>query len=847
MIRQVLLPLLFAFRNLRNGIGGFGIFLASIALGVATLSGISALSRSLTDGLAHEGSLILGGDIALSRMHRPIDDADMRALSDLGQTTTLVSLRAMARTESDAALIDVKAIEPAYPITGAVALVPPMPLSEALSENAGRFGIAVDGTLLARLGITVGQDLAIGQAKFRITSEIADETDRIGGGLTFGPRVLLSRAGLETTGLVTPESLVRYTTRVALKDPETTPDQLAVIADSLTKSLSEKGFEIRTRLNASPQLTRNIERFSEFLAIIGLVALIVGGTGVGNTIHAYIDRRRISFAILKALGAQGRLVFASAFAEVMGLAFLGTCIGLVIGNTLPFLIAFFAASVLPVPLEPKLHADIIAIGAIYGLLLAAAFAIAPLGKSHDIPVTALFRELVTPDHRPTRFIYRLASVVTGAVFIGAILLLAHDLKLAAFMLAGISGALGLLRLVAAAMMSLARRLPHPPGVEPRLALANIHRPGSLTPALVQALGLGVSLLVTIGLVEANLTAQLTRGLPNRAPSFFFVDIPGSGLHAFRAFLADEAPGGTIVTVPMLRGRITALNGIASEQVKASDDAAWVLDGDRGITYASLLPEGSRLVAGQWWDEAYSGPPLVSVEADIAKGLGLRIGDTISVNVLGRTLTAHIANLRAVDWQSLGINFVMVFSPSSFKGAPVAHLATVTLPDKGDPIREAEILAHSAKAFPAITAIRVREALETLSDLIGKLALAIRGASGVTVLATILVLAGALGAGQRNRLRDAVILKTLGATRRRLLLAYAFEFLAIGSIASLFGLVTGTVAAFAIVTFALKSPFVVSPWPVFGVTFFAVASTLVLGLVGTWRILSERPSAYLKSQ
>ncbi len=840
-------PARLALRNLRQGLKGFRIFLACIALGVTTIVGIESLSRSLADGLAREGRSILGADMTVSRMHRPADDAERAVLADAGSVSDLESLRAMAVGGEGAALVDIRAVEAGYPAIGEVVLDPPQTVDNALSVKDGVFGAVADLALFSRLDVRPGGVLAIGDAKIRLSAVLISEPDRMGSGLTFGPRLMLSTAALAASGLVQPGSLVRYSYRILV--PAGQNDDAAVLAKAaeLTDHLRDGGFEIRNRLNASPQLTKNIERFTQFLTFVGLTALIVGGTGVANAVSAYLDRRRMSLAILKALGASGATVFMVAFLEVMGLAVLGVGIGLVLGAALPFVVAFGAGPYLPFPLEPHLYPDQLAIGAVYGVLTAITFSLGPLGRVHDIPVAALFRDLIVEDRRWPRMRYTLAVGGAALGLMAAVILFSFDRFIAAMGVLGTLAAFVVLRLVALGIMGLARRVPRPRLMELRLALGNMYRPGALTPSLTLSLGLGVTLLVAISLIDANISRQLTKGLPERAPSFFFVDIPGRDLEAFDRFLESEAAEATIVHVPMLRGRIIELKGVKAENAKASENASWVLDGDRGITFADRLPEGSTLVDGEWWAKDYSGPPLVSLEADIAKGLGLALGDPITVNVLGRKLTAKIANLRRVDWQSLGINFVMVFSPNAFAGAPTSYLATLAWNGGGDAKREAALLNLSARTYPAVTAIRVKEALDAINELVGKLVWGIRGASGVTILAGILVLAGALGAGQRNRIYDAVILKTLGATRRRLLLAFAVEYGLIGLAAALFGLLAGTGAAFAVVAWAMKSSFAVAILPALGTTLIAVLATIGIGLIGTWRVLDEKPSAHLKSQ
>jgi putative ABC transport system permease protein len=360
-----------------------------------------------------------------------------------------------------------------------------------------------------------------------------------------------------------------------------------------------------------------------------------------------------------------------------------------------------------------------------------------------------------------------------------------------------------------------------------------------------SLGLGLAVLVTITQIDGNLRRQFLAALPEKAPSFYFIDIPTADADRFGAFLKKVAPESTIEDVPMLRGRIVAARGVKADELKPSQDSDWVLQSDRGLTYTSEVPKCSKVVEGEWWSAAYSGPPLVSIEKKIADGLKLKIGDEIVVNVLGRDIPAKISNLRNVDWQGLGINFVLVFSPNAFKGAPHSHVATLSEvhPDPGG---DARIIKQVAEAFPTVTSVRVREALETIGTVVTNLVLAIRGASAVTLISAILVLGGALAAGHRHRVYDAVILKTLGATRARLLGAYALEYLMIGLATAVFGVIAGSIAAWLIVTRLMTLSFIWQAGSAAGVVVAALIVTVGLGLAGTLLALNQKPASVLRN-
>jgi putative ABC transport system permease protein len=836
----------YALRELRGGLRGFYVFIACIALGVLAIAGVGSVAASLGDGLAREGRTLLGGDVSFSLMQREAKPEEIAFLRSRGQVSSAAKLRAMARAgDGRLALVELKAVDGNYPMLGELSLQPKMPLADLLAERDGAFGAAVDSTLLARFDLKLGDRVTIGSATFQLRSVVVAEPDKLAGNVGLGPRFLVSEDGLRATGLLQPGSLVRWLYRVKLPDNAADDRAATAFIDAARAASPEAGWEIRSRANASPQLERTINRFTQFLTLVGLAALLVGGVGVANAVKSHIDRRRDVIAAFKALGATGRDVFTIYTTQVIVLAAIGSVIGLAAGAALPYLIVGLFGKILPLPVVPALHWDELLLSFVYGLLTALAFGLWPLGRVHDVPVAALFRETVASSfHRP-RWPYLALMAAVVAALIAVAIGLAYDKRVATVFVASSIAVFALLRAIAAGLMALARRMPRARITMLRLAITNIYRPGALTPSVVLSLGLGLAVLVTITQIDGNLRQQFLASLPDRAPSFYFLDIPSSEADRFGAFLKQITPDSSIEDVPMLRGRIVAARGVKAEELKASQDSEWVLQSDRGLSYTGEIPKGSKIVEGEWWGPDYKGPPLVSMEKKIADGLRLKIGDEIVVNVLGRDIPAKIGNLRSIDWQGLGINFVLVFSPEAFKGAPHSHVATLTEahPDARD---DAKIVKQVADAFPMVTSVRVREALETIGSVVTNLTLAIRGASAVTLISAILVLGGALAAGHRHRVYDAVILKTLGATRVRLLGAYALEYLMIGFATAIFGVIAGSVAAWLIVTRLMTLSFVWQAGSAAGVVAAALLVTVGLGLAGTLLALNQKPATVLRN-
>jgi len=844
--RVMPLALLYALRELRGGLRGFYIFIACIALGVMAIAGVGSVAASLGEGLAREGRTLLGGDVAFNLFQREAKPAEIEFLRARGQLSVAATLRGMARSaDGKLALVEVKAVDGAYPMLGRLALRPELPVGDLLAEKDGAFGAAADPALLARLDLQTGDRVTVGNATFQLRSTVETEPDKLGGGIGFGPRFLISQEALRATGLVQPGSLVRWSYRVRLPDDAASDRAATALIEEARSALPEAGWEVRSRSNASPQLERNISRFTQFLSLVGLAALLVGGVGVANAVKSHVDRRIDVIATFKALGATSRDVFLIYLAQVMLLAGIGSVIGLAAGAALPFIIVGLFGKLLPLPVVPALHGDELVLGFVYGLLTALAFGLWPLGRVHDVPVAALFREaVITQWHRP-RWRYLALMAVVIALLIAVVIGLSYDKRVAAAFVASSVVVFALLRGVAAALMAIARRLPRTRFPMLRLAIANIYRPGALTPSVVLSLGLGLAVLVTITQIDGNLRRQFLAALPERAPSFFFIDIPANEAGRFSAFLEQVAPGTTVEDVPMLRGRIVGARGVKAEELKATPDAEWVLQSDRGLTYTAELPKGSKVVEGTWWGADDAGPPQVSIEKKIADGLGLKLGDEIVVNVLGRDISARIGNMRSIDWQGLGINFVLVFSPNAFKGAPHTHIATLT-GSQPDANADARIIKQVADAFPMVTSVRVREVMESVGAVVTNLTLAIRGASAVTLISAVLVLGGALAAGHRHRVYDAVILKTLGATRARLLGAYVLEYMLIGLATAVFGVIAGSLAAWLIVTRLMTLSFI---WQAGSATIVVLAALIVtvgLGLAGTLVALNQKPAPVLRN-
>ncbi len=839
------LALRLAVRQMRSGFEGFIVFMACVALGVMVIAAIGGLANALVVGLERQGRQIIGGDISISRMHARITAEERAALDGVGLTSETATMRVMARTlgGEEQSLAELKSVDGVYPLVGEMKLKGRDNLDKLLADGA-----VVEPILLERLGLAVGEEFQLGSAPIKISGVIEREPDGLLDRLTYGPRILVSTTLLEQTGLLKPGALIRWRYAMALRDDgKENAEALSAARAELKRQLSTGGFTIVDRTDPSPQVRRTLERLRQFLTLIGLTALIVGGVGIANAVSNYIDRRRRTIATMKSLGASGRTIFSVFMAQILAITLVGIAIGLAAGLVIPSILKALYGDVLPIPPVLAISFGSLAAASVYGLLVALLFSLWPLGRAELISPAVLFRDQVGQTSAIPRWPIILATVITAVVLLVLTIFSSDTPLIAAYFTGGLSLILLVFYGLGHLVTWIARRLPRAITPELAIALSSIAAPGGLARTVVLSLGAGLSMLVAVALSDASFVKELTGKLPENSPDYFVLDIPRGEMDRFQSVVSGQVPNANLQQAPMLRGRIIELGGRKVEEIKPPAEAEWVLRGDRGITYADQVPQGSRVVKGDWWGENYSGPPLVSFEADLARMLGVGIGDQITVNVLGRNISAKIANLRDVDWDSLSINFVMIFSPNTLAGAPSNMLATIGLPDNLGIAEEAAAMRALSKAFPTVTAIRVRDAVDAFNEVFSKIMVAVRVAGGVTLLAGALVLAGALATAQRRRILDAVIFKALGATRRRILTAHALEYLLLAAVTAGFAILLGGFAAWIALTQVIDIPFILS-WPaVLQALGISIALVVILGGLGTLQVLRSRPVLYLRSE
>ncbi|MGI9393677.1 MAG: ABC transporter permease, partial [Boseongicola sp.] len=785
----------------------------------------------------------LGGDAELELTYRFAEPAERAWIDQNAEAVSeLVDFRSMAvfgtGEAAERGLTQVKGVDDAYPLYGEVRLEPSIPLATALSAGDELPGAVMDPVLIARLGMKIGDTFNLGAQAFRLTAKLIREPDSATGGYSLGPRTIVLTDALSESGLIQPGTL--FETEYKMRLPgDANLDELSSEANNAII-----GARWRDKRNGAPGMTRFVDRLGSFLVLVGLAGLAVGGIGVSAAVRAYIEEKIEVIAILKTLGAESRTIFQIYFIQIGTLTGLGIAIGVALGAVVPLLLSPVLTARLPLPAEFALYPRPLAEAALYGALAALIFSIWPLARTEDIRAATLFRDASAKVRGLPRGRWIALTLVLIGGLVGVAARFSGLVDLTVWAALGLGAVFIVLVLAAGGIRRLARRaarLAFFRGKSAlRLAFGAVSGPSGEATSVVLSLGLGLTVLAAIGQIDANLRGAIARDLPQVAPSFFMVDIQPDQLKDFRARLDANPAVRDVESAPMLRGVITEINGRPAVE---TDGGHWVLQGDRGVTYASMKPENTIVTHGEWWPEDYRGPPQVSVATEEALEMGLSLGDDLTVNILGRDIIAEITSFREVDFSTAGIGFIMSMNPSALAGAPHTHIATVYAEDVAEPA----ILREMSNAFPNITAIRVKDAIERVTEVLTGIAAAITYGALATLATGGVVLIGAAAAGVRSRTYEAAVLKTLGASRRIILTSFALRSALLGAAAGLVAIIAGAIAGWAVMTFVMDSDYVFEPFSAIAVILGGVLVTLFAGLYFAWGPLAVRPARVLRAR
>lgn len=826
-------------RDLNARFKGLRLLLVCIFLGTAALAAIGTLTASIERELQSSGQELLGGDLEVEVWQRDLTEEEKLALSEYGEVSGGYRMQAMASTDEAAAPVELKAVESNWPLYGSFTLTDGSQPGAPSANDAYLAQGALD-----RLDIEVGDTFRLGTATMRAAGVIANEPDRLSEGFQLGPTVLVARDIPANAGLLQPGSLFQSKYRVAFETAGTEPES---VEEALTQGFPNAGFDFRTRDRASPGADRFVTRMSDFLTLVGLAALVIAGIGIAGGVSSYLDQRRASIATLKVLGASSRDIVRIYALQIAVAALVGSALGLATGVLVTPLLGMALQGLLPVEggfvIEP---APLLLAGS-YGVLVAFAFASAPLLRARSFPAMALMRSRIMPLSRDRR---ALMATAAGLVAICALALFtSSQTLLTAGFLVGAALALAALAALGLGLQYAARKLPRPRNPLMRSALANIHRPGAPTSALVTALGFGLAAFVLLAAIQSAIDGNIQSRVPQEAPDYIVIDLPPEGEEQFRALITDPFPEATVRTVPTMRGAILAF-GPEGDMQRTADleeipEGAWALRGERGITYSDTVPVGNEVVEGEWWDAGYSGEPLVSIDTEFATAAGLGVGDMLTIGVLGQERNVRIAALREINWENMGFNFILVFSPNAIADVPHKLSATIELPQEADTPARAGLLRAMVQSFPSSSVVEVGEVLVQARTILEQVGLATLAAAAVAVLAGLAVLMGAIAAARAARTYDTVVLRVMGASRRQILGLQLAEYGLIAGALALVALGLGSGLGWVIITQLFEFDWLPDWSVVLAVLGMGLAIVLAFALGGSLPLLRAKPAQALR--
>jgi len=826
-------------RDLNARFRGLRLLLVCIFLGTAALAAIGTLTAAIERELAASGQELLGGDLEVEVWQRDLRPDEAKALGAYGTVSSGFRLQAMANTPDAAAPVELKAVDAKWPMFGQLVLADGRRVGAPSGNDA-----YLAATALERLGIAVGDSFKVGTITLRVAGVIADEPDRLSEGFQLGPTIITAGDIPARAGLLQPGALYQSKHRVAFADASRDPE---AVEEALATAFPNAGFDFRTRDRASPGADRFVRQMSDFLTLVGLAALVIAGIGIAGGVSSYLDQRRASIATLKVLGATSGDIVRIYAMQIGVAALVGSLAGLAAGVAVTPLLAGALQGLLPVESGLIVSPPALLLAASYGLLVAFAFAAAPLLRARTFPAMALMRSGIVPLARDRRAL--LATALGLAAICALALATTAQPMLSGGFLLGAGGALVLLAGIGWGIQALARRLPRPANPLLRSAIANIHRPGAPTGALVTALGFGLAAFVLLAAVQSAIDGNIQSRVPREAPDYFVLDVPQAKEPRFFELVQNEFPKAGIRTVPTMRGAVLAY-GPKDKMVRVADlkeipDGAWALRGERGLTYADTIPQGNRLVAGEWWSPFHRGEPLVSVDAEFARAVGLEVGDYLTIGILGVERTARVASLREIDWESMGFNFILVFSRNAISDAPHNLVASIDLPEGADSAARGRLLRALVKELPSSSVVEVGGILVEARKLLQQVSLATLAAAAVTVLAGLAVLMGAIAAARAARTYDTVMLRVLGASRRQVLLLQLAEYGLIAGVLALVALGLGTGLAWVVITQLFEFDWLPDWGEVLGVLGLGVALVLAFALGGSLPLLRAKPARALR--
>jgi len=848
-----------AAREMSSSRGKFFFVILSVAIGVAALTGVRGFSSSFRSTLLNRARSIMAADLSARMFQQPTPeqqkglDEIVASGVEITPVTELLSMASAPKT-LDPLLISLKAVDPAmYPFYGEVELAPAAPLRSVV----GRDSVAVADDLLVRLRLKIGDQLKIGTQMFRIAAVVVNEPDRLSGNFAAGPRVLISREGLDASGLLAPGSHAgqRYLFKVP-KPRNGAPISDQAVADlkaRLEKLLPEA--QIIDYRETNPALTQGLDRATSLLSLMSLVALVLGAVGVAMAMRAHLQQRLDTIAIMKSLGARSGQIMKIYLLQTLILGLAGGVLGVALGVGVQLAFPYLLAKLINVDTDLHVQLSTVFTGLAAGVLTTLLFTLPPLLDIRAVRPILILRRAVEDNDDP--FVTAIRRKITkNLAQIGSALLILAGLAAIATTLSdsatvgkvfslGLVGVLLVLLAASAAVLAglkffLSKTRLHLPS-SVRHGLANLYRPGNPSAALLAALGMGVMQIMTVYLVQQAVVTELHISSAPNLPNVFLVDITNDEVNGIRSLLkAQPSVTAAPELLPVVSSRIIEIDGVPANQAKLKNFPKRMLQ-SISLTWFDAPPPGTKIIEGKWW-AADEKQPVVAIDQRSADRLRVHVGSHVTFAAQDSRFVATVVALTKADGQHAYSRAEFILPQQALAGLPVVWYGGV----HADPAHVGELQRALYNAFPTVTVINVAQALETVRAVVIQITYVIQFLAAFSIFAGIIILASSIAGTRYRRIREVVVLKTLGATRARIATVFSIEFAVLGLVAGLVGVTFANVIARVLLTRLTVVYHFRWTWSV-GALLATAGLMVVTGWLASHRILGQKPLEVLREE
>ena len=784
-------------RELKGSFNEFKIVMISIFLGVFIITAVGSLSKNLIYEINNKSSELLGGDFELSTTYQEFPIKIKKWLEKNGKTSQIVELRTMVTSNQSVGvkrrIVELKAVDQNWPLKGIPIIVPNKSINKSLKMNNNNNGALIDASLKKQLEIQVGDVLQLGKTKIQISGIIKKEPDRMFSFATFGSRLLISNATLKASGLVIPGSLVKYKIKFI-------PYNKNIDLSFLKKFVSGTNISIKNIKNSTTNFNSFIEKTSLFISLVGLITLLISGVGISNGVKGYLIKKIKNIAIFKTLGAQNSTVFKIYFFQIIFIFLISIIPALIAGISIPFLLKTIISDSFLSSFEPFIFLEPIIISFLFGLIVCILFTIIPIAKTYEIKPIQLLR--LSAHHSLNNYSKKISALILILIFALCFLIfkLTNDLKLSIYIFGVVLISFLILKGMTNLLFLSFRKLKFKIGSLLEIARKSLIRPDTFAKSIVISFSIGLALLITLNIIEESLDYKISNTINKQAPNYFLIDIQPNQINQVKAMTSKFIGEDSLNAQPMLRGRVTSINNIKVENLKINKDVNWVLKRDRAFSWSNKTPKNVKIISGKWWPQDYTGPLLLSIGDKVAKGLNVKIGDKIEVNILGRNFEAEIFNTREIIWQNMDINFIFILSKNKIQNAPHSWIATTTTANKE---MNNTLIEKIVSNFSNISSVSVKETYVAIKSILNLLITIVNSIALVTLLSGVIVLAGILNVSKKDKLYEVAIFKILGASPKKIIFLWLQEFLIIGLMASLISILIGMSVSFILVNYIFQ--------------------------------------------